>query len=260
MKRVLIIFSCLFFTKLSAQEIPHFDPVDSVRVIASAGSGMLEQKIIQGYINGKWRDLFKAIPVLGVIGLQDSLTAKLNRSEYSPGTPLPAVVDSNVWLKKWREGLYTPLTDSRLTDARTPLAHTQTKSTITDFAHTHAESDVTNLVTDLSGKQATLTRATGAIVYAALANGTLALAFGTNSTVKVTPTATGSFTSTVPAAGCEATLIVLTSGTTSYTMTFGTGFKPVSTLATGTTTGKLFTVKFISDGSSLIETGRTAAH
>jgi hypothetical protein len=105
-----------------------------------------------------------------------------------------------------------------------------------------------------------LTRNTGAIIYAALTNGTLALAFGTNSTVKVTPTATGSFTTTVPAAGCEAALIILTSGTTSFTMTFGAGFKPVSTLATGTVSGKLFTVYFLSDGVSLIETGRTTAH
>jgi hypothetical protein len=50
--------------------------------------------------------------------------------------------------------------DSRLSDARTPLAHNQTKSTITDFAHTHPESEVTNLVTDLSGKQATLVSGT----------------------------------------------------------------------------------------------------
>ena len=179
---------------------------------------------------------------------------------------------------------FTPvnINDSRLSDARTPLTHTQAWSTITgtpttrsgygitDAAastHSHPESDITNLTTDLttintnvSGKQATLTRATGAIVYSALSNGTLALAFGTNSTVKVTPTATGSFTTTVPAAGCEATLIVLTSGTVSYVMTFSTGFKSTGTLTTGTTTAKVFTVSFTSDGTNLIETGRTAAH
>jgi hypothetical protein len=102
--------------------------------------------------------------------------------------------------------------------------------------------------------------ATGGVVYAALASGTLALAFGTNSCVKVTPTATGTFTTTVPAAGVHVCLVILTSGTTSYTMTFGTGFKAVGTLATGTVTGKNFTVDFVSDGTSLIETGRTAAH
>ena len=103
------------------------------------------------------------------------------------------------------------------------------------------------------------TLAHGGVIYAALSNGTLALAFGTNSCVKVTPTATGSFTSTVPAAGVECTLIILTSGTTSYTMTFGTGFKSTGTLATGTTSGKVFVVKFISDGTTLNEVSRTVA-
>lgn len=132
-------------------------------------------------------------------------------------------------------------------------------ATFTPSTHSHAESDITNLVTDLSGKQATLTRNTGLITYSALSNGTLALAFGTNSTVKVTPTATGSFTTTIPAAGTQCHLIILTSGTTSFTMTFGTGFKSVGTLATGTTTAKTFVVHFISDGTTVIEAGRTAA-
>lgn len=95
--------------------------------------------------------------------------------------------------------------------------------------------------------------------YIAHANGTLALAFGTDGVCKVTPTATGTFTSTVPPAGTRATLIVLTSGTTSYTMTFGTGFKTTGTLATGTTTARHFVFQFISDGTSLIEASRTVA-
>jgi hypothetical protein len=86
------------------------------------------------------------------------------------------------------------------------------------------------------------------------------MAFGTNTCVKVTPTATGTFTTTVPPAGSRADLIILTSGTTSYTMTFGMGFKAVGTLVTGTVTAKYFTVHFISDGTNLIEAGRTAAH
>lgn len=97
-------------------------------------------------------------------------------------------------------------------------------------------------------------------VFTTLLNGSTAMGFATNTAVKVTPTATATITTTVPAAGYETTLIVLTSGTTSYTLTFGTGFKPVSTLATGTTSGKLFTIRWISDGTNLIETGRTAAH
>lgn len=96
--------------------------------------------------------------------------------------------------------------------------------------------------------------------HATLANGTTAMALGTNTSVKVTPTATATYTSTVPAAGTRCTILVLTSGTTSYTLTFGSGFKPAGTLATGTTTARMFAVNFISDGTNLCETGRTAAY
>jgi hypothetical protein len=103
------------------------------------------------------------------------------------------------------------------------------------------------------------TLAKGGITYTALADGTLALAFGVNSCVTVTPTATGTFTTTVPAAGVHCWLIILTTGTTSRTMTFGTGFKSTGTLATGTTSGRTFVVHFISDGTKVIESGRTVA-
>lgn len=85
------------------------------------------------------------------------------------------------------------------------------------------------------------------------------MALGTNDSVKVTPTANATYTTTVPAAGSFRTVMILTSGVTSRTITFGSGFKPVGTLATGTTTGRVFCVSFRSDGVSLYETGRTAA-
>ena len=96
-------------------------------------------------------------------------------------------------------------------------------------------------------------------VYALLANGATAMAFGTNTVVKVTPTATATFTTTVPPAGSPCTLIILTSGTTSRTITFGTGFKSTATLATGTTSARVFVIHWISDGVNLYEAGRTAA-
>lgn len=98
-----------------------------------------------------------------------------------------------------------------------------------------------------------------AAVYAALANGTTAMAFGTNTAVKVTPTGSATLTTTVPAAGVHVHLIILTSGTSSWTLTFGTGFKPTATLATGTTSGRVFVLSFISDGTNLYETSRTVA-
>lgn len=88
---------------------------------------------------------------------------------------------------------------------------------------------------------------------------TAVLNFTASSTLKVTPTGNVTVTATVPAAGTIARLLVLTSGVTSYTITFSTGFKVTGTLATGTVTAKYFAMTFISDGTQLIETSRTAA-
>ncbi len=63
----------------------------------------------------------------------------------------------------------------------------------------------------------------------------------------------------VPSAGQRISLVVTTSGTTSRTLTFGTNFKSTGTLATGTTTAKVFTVNFVSDGVNWNETSRTTA-
>jgi hypothetical protein len=95
--------------------------------------------------------------------------------------------------------------------------------------------------------------------YIAHANGTTAMAFGTNNVARVTPTATASYTTTVPAAGAICVLSILTSGATSYTITFSTGFKSTGTLATGTTTARYFNITFVSDGTNLIEMSRTVA-
>lgn len=64
---------------------------------------------------------------------------------------------------------------------------------------------------------------------------------------------------TVGVQGQPLIIKVLTSGTSSYTLTFGTNFKSTGTLATGTVTAKTFMVGFLSDGTNYIETFRTAA-
>ena len=61
------------------------------------------------------------------------------------------------------------------------------------------------------------------------------------------------------AAGTEIFLEVITSGTTSYTLTFGTNTKTTGTLATGTADAKTFVVSFVSDGTNWVETARTTA-
>jgi hypothetical protein len=95
--------------------------------------------------------------------------------------------------------------------------------------------------------------------YIAHAAGTTAMAFRADNVVRVTPNANATYTTTVPAAGAICVLSILTSGTTSYTITFGTGFKSTGTLATGTVTAQYFNLTFVSDGTNLIETGRTIA-
>lgn len=59
--------------------------------------------------------------------------------------------------------------------------------------------------------------------------------------------------------GQRLTFVVTTTGTTSRTLTFGTKFKSTGTLATGTVSGKTFTISFIYDGINWCETGRTTA-
>lgn len=95
--------------------------------------------------------------------------------------------------------------------------------------------------------------------YNSLASSTTALAMDVNNVAQLTPNSTRTVTTAVPTAGQRRTLIILTSGTTSYTITFGTGFKTTGTLATGATSARRFVLEFISDGTQLIETSRTTA-
>lgn len=125
-------------------------------------------------------------------------------------------------------------------------------STTPPASHTHAQSDVTNLVSALAGKRSTP-------VFTTLANDTLAQNYAVNDVTKLTVTANRTLTTTVPPAGYEKRTVILTSGASSFTITFGSGFKPTGTLATGTTTARLFVVTWVSDGTNLLECSRTAA-
>ncbi|HEX7313294.1 MAG TPA: hypothetical protein VF297_05210 [Pyrinomonadaceae bacterium] len=64
---------------------------------------------------------------------------------------------------------------------------------------------------------------------------------------------------TVGAQGQVLIIKVTTSGTTSRTLTFGTNFLSAGTLATGTTSGKVFQIAFLSDGTTYTELFRTGA-
>jgi hypothetical protein len=64
---------------------------------------------------------------------------------------------------------------------------------------------------------------------------------------------------TVGVSGQTLFIKILTSGTSSFVITFGTNFKSTGTLATGTADAKIFMVQFLSDGTNYIEVARTAA-
>ena len=83
----------------------------------------------------------------------------------------------------------------------------------------------------------------------------------TSSVIQHTPTQseTLNFSTTGFAAGTELWLEVVTSGASSFTLTFGTGTKNQGTLATGTVTAKTFIVNFIFDGTNWVEVARTTA-
>ena len=80
-----------------------------------------------------------------------------------------------------------------------------------------------------------------------------------NKLTTVVISADTTLTTTVPKVGASAYVIVITSGSDSRTVTFGTGFKSTGTLATGTDADRRFVFHFISDGANLVEVSRTAA-
>jgi hypothetical protein len=86
-----------------------------------------------------------------------------------------------------------------------------------------------------------------------------AMELATNHVAQVTISASTTLTTTVPPAGTVAVVIIVTSGTTSRTVTFGTGFRAVSTLATGSANNRRFVVTFVSDGTQMLESSRTTA-
>lgn len=87
-----------------------------------------------------------------------------------------------------------------------------------------------------------------------------AIPFSTYNINRFTTATAFTITATVPPAGTYCSLIIVTSGIITRTITFSTGFKTgTTTLATGTVAGKYFVLNYVSDGTNLIETSRTAA-
>lgn len=93
--------------------------------------------------------------------------------------------------------------------------------------------------------------------YGLLSDGSTDMQFGRYDVVRVTPTTSATFTSAVPSDTRDRTVYLLTSGTTSYTVTFGAGFAAQGTLTTGATSNRIWAVTFRSNGTKLYEKCRT---
>lgn len=123
----------------------------------------------------------------------------------------------------------------------------------TDSTYCVLEQNIANLqiqVNSISNKIGTIVPAT---------TGTMSVVM--DGTLKViTPTGACSFNATSGTIGQNCTFVIITSGVTSYILTWGTNFKTTATLATGTVTAKVFSVGFVCvDGTLWVETGRTTA-
>lgn len=82
----------------------------------------------------------------------------------------------------------------------------------------------------------------------------------TTSVITCTPTGAMTLNASGGVAGQIITFEFTTSGTSSFTITFGTNFRKTGTLATGTTSARFFAVTFrCLDGTVWSEIGRTAA-
>lgn len=95
--------------------------------------------------------------------------------------------------------------------------------------------------------------------YVALSTSTTAMGLQFNRIAKLTPNSTRTLTTTAALPGEIRQIFIETSGASSYTLTFGSGFKSTGTLATGVTTARRFCISFVSDGTNMIEISRTIA-
>src|SRR2546422_634088 len=81
-----------------------------------------------------------------------------------------------------------------------------------------------------------------------------------NSDVTCTPTGAMTYNGSGGVIGQILSFVITTSGTSSFALTFGTNIKSTGTLATGTTTAKMFVVTFRCYATGLwAEMGRTVA-
>lgn len=110
----------------------------------------------------------------------------------------------------------------------------------------------------LSGHISASQRDSTATAFGAV-SGTVSLDPSLGDLFLITPTGNVTINATGSAPNAKITLIVQTSGTSSYNITFGSNFRSQGVLATGTASSKKFAVSFVGDSVDLVETGRSPA-
>ena len=120
---------------------------------------------------------------------------------------------------------------------------------------------VVNLATQVTGILGLANGGTGengTVVTALGTTGTVSMDFSLGRIYTMTPAGAVTLNATNCATGKEATVIVLTSGATSFTITPTTNFKGTP-LATGTTTAKTFGWSFVCNGTTAVQMGSATA-
>jgi hypothetical protein len=119
---------------------------------------------------------------------------------------------------------------------------------------------VINLPTQVTGVLPVANGGTGhnATVTVLGTTGTVSMDFSLGPIYTVTPTGAITLNAANCATGKVATVIVLTSGTTSFTITPTTNFKGTA-LSTGATTAKTFGWTFICNGTTAVQMGSATA-
>lgn len=88
---------------------------------------------------------------------------------------------------------------------------------------------------------------------------TVSVDFSLATVYTLTPAQAETINATNCQAGKSASIVVTTSGVTSFVLTFSTNFKTIGTLTTGTTTAKVFNLSFMCNGTTATEMSRTTA-
>lgn len=197
------------------------------------------------------------IPSTGISGLGSLATQSGNFSGTSSGTntgdqtlPTAATLTGTT--------LNATIVNSSLTSVGT-LASGTVPTTLLSGTVTNAQ---------LAGSIDLTTKVTGTLPFANNA-GTSATTSATTGTmtvnmntrvITITPSGACTFNGSGGVTGQTSTFVITTSGVSSFVLTWGTNYKTTATLATGTTTAKMFTVEFLcTNGTQWIETSRTTA-